>query len=153
MPETMLGRLVLAFALMAVAVAIIYTSWPEPTHASAAPLIERDDSVFADILPPDNPLIPALGDAYRDLEVAMRPHGCAGCHAPDLATGGHRERVRHAVMLLDTRRTLEGMLEANLMPPEADDHPAGIADEVERARLLRRVRTFRALADAAIASW
>ncbi|MDQ3338712.1 MAG: hypothetical protein M4D80_26400 [Myxococcota bacterium] len=109
--------------------------------------------MFADILPRDSALIPALDDAYRDLELAMRPHGCAACHAPDLETGDRRERVRHAVMLLDTRRMLEVMVEANLMPPETDEHPAGIADETQRARLLLRLRTFRALADAAVASW
>jgi hypothetical protein len=153
MAETMLGRLVLALAAMAAAVAIICSSWPERTHASAALRPEhRTDSVFEDILPRDNPLIPALDDAYRDLELAMRPHGCAGCHAPDLGTS-HRERVRHAVMLLDTRRALEEMLEANLMPPETDEHAAGIPDEIQRARLLHRVRAFRALGDAAVASW
>jgi len=138
---------------MSAAVAVIYTTWPEQTHASVAPRREvARDSVFANILPRDHVLIPALDDAYHDLELAMRPHGCAGCHAPDLATS-HRERVRHAVMLLDTRRSLETMLEENLMPPETDEHSAGIADEVQRARLLHRVRAFRSLADAAIASW
>ena len=39
------------------------------------------------------------------------------------------------------------------MPPETDEHAAGIVDEAQRARLLLRVRTFRALADAALASW
>ena len=150
----MLGRLALGLAAMAAAVAIVYTTWPERTPASAAPRpAPRSDSVFADILPRDHALVPALDDAYREVELAMRPHGCTGCHAPDLATGGHRERVRHAVLLLDTRRSLEAMIEANLMPPESDEHAAGIADGVQRARLLHRVRAFRALADAAVASW
>ena len=147
----MLGRLALTFAAMAAAVAFICSWWPERTNASAAPRTE--DSVFAQILPRANASIPALDDAYRDLELAMRPHGCASCHAPDLETGDRRERVRHAVMLLDTRRSLEAMLEANLMPPETDEHPAGIADDTQRARMLHRVRTFGALADAALASW
>jgi hypothetical protein len=147
-----LGRLILALVAMATAVAIICTSWPHPASSEPASAQPRD-SVFADILPPDNVLIPALDDTYRDLELAMRPHGCADCHAPDLMSGDHRERVRHAVMLLDTRRSLETMLEENSMPPETDEHPAGIANEVDRARLLRRVRAFRVLADAAVASW
>jgi hypothetical protein len=154
MTETMLGRLALTLAAMSVAVAIICTSWPERTYTSPAPRPEhRGDSVFADILPRDNALIPALDTAYRDLELAMRPHDCVGCHAPNLATGNRRDRVRHAVMLLDTRRSLEAMLEANMMPPETDEHAAGIADEVQRGRLFHRVRTFRALADAALATW
>ena len=157
MDKMMLGRLMLVLVAMAAAVAIICTSWPERTHGSAAPQPEqsgdRSDSVFADILPGDSALIPALDKAYRDLELAMRPHGCAGCHAPDLDTDERRGRVRHAVMLLDTRRSLAAMLESNLMPPETDEHPAGIADEVQRARLLHRARVFRALADAAVAAW
>ncbi len=149
----MIERLALALAAMAVAVAVVCTTWPERTHASVAPRTVATDSVFAQILPLDSALVPSLDAAYRDLERAMQPHGCTSCHAPDLETGGHRERVRHAVMLLDTRRSLESMLEANMMPPETDDHAAGIADNVERARLLHRVRVFRALADAALASW
>jgi hypothetical protein len=135
--------MMLSIAVMAVAVAIIYTSCPEQVRPA-----RRTDSVFADILPRDNALIPALDEAYRDLEIAMRAHGCVGCHAPNLDTGGRRERVRHAVMLLDTRRSLEYVLEQNLMPPQT-----GITDDVERMRLLHRVRAFRILADAAVASW
>lgn len=138
---------------MAVAVAVVCATWPEHTHASAPARTVATDSVFAEILPSDTALIPSLDAAYRDLERAMQPHGCVGCHAPDLETGGHRDRVRHAVMLLDMRRSLEAMVETNAMPPDTDEHAAGIDDEVERARLLHRVRVFRALGDAALASW
>jgi hypothetical protein len=150
----MLGRLVIPLAVSAAAVAIICTTWPVQTHASAAarPAL-ASESVFAAILPRDHPLTSALDTAYRDLELAMRPHRCAECHAPDLESGVDRDRVRHAVMLLDTRRSLETMVEGNLMPPASDDHAAGILDEVERGRLLHRVRVFRALGDAALASW
>lgn len=149
----MIERLALALAAMAVAVAVVCAVWPERIHASAPLRTVATDSVFAEILPSDNALIPSLDAAYEDLERAMQPHGCVGCHAPDVETGGHRERVRHAVMLLDTRRSLESMLETNMMPPETDEHAAGIANDVERARLLHRVRLFRALGDAALASW
>ena len=109
------------------------------------------DSVFADILPRGNPLVPMLDDAYVELEREMRPQGCMDCHGPD--GDGHRARVRHAVMLLDNRRAIEMVLDANEMPPERDGHAAGIDDEVGRARLLYRVRVFRALGDAALATW
>jgi hypothetical protein len=150
----MLGRLLFALAAIA-AIAIIFASWPERMTASASstPREVTSESVFSDILPKGNALIPMLDDAYRDLEFAMRPHGCAGCHAPELDDGGHRARVRHAVMLLDNRRSIEAMVDAKMMPPETDEHAAGIADEVQRARLLYRVRAFRALGDAALASW
>jgi hypothetical protein len=146
----MLARVALAVAAITVAVAVVSTVWPVGTRDASPP---HSDSIFAEILPPGNPMISALDTSYRDLELAMRPHGCNGCHAPDLVTGGRRERVRHAVMLLDTRRALETTLAENLMPPSTDDRPAGISDRIDRARLLHRARSFRALADAALASW
>lgn len=116
-------------------------------------MIARADSLYTAVLPRNNPLIPALDAAYRELDAAMQPFGCATCHAPELATGGHRARVRHAVQLLDSRRAIEAMVDANLMPPADDSHPAGIADSAARANLLRHAKRFRALGDAAVASW
>ncbi len=111
------------------------------------------DSLFAEVLPRGHPMIQALDDSYRELEVAMRPHGCTRCHAPDLATGSRRAQIRHAVQVLDLRRSIEAMVEANLMPPQTSDHPAGIPDDAEQALLLRRARSFRMIGDAALASW
>ncbi|MBA2538415.1 MAG: hypothetical protein H0V17_02165 [Deltaproteobacteria bacterium] len=114
---------------------------------------QPSDSVFADVLPREHPMIHALDDAYRELEVAMRPHGCTRCHAPDLVLGNRRTRIRHAMQVLDLRRSIEAMVEANLMPPPTAGHPAGIADDAARARLLRRATAFRTLGDVALASW
>ena len=111
------------------------------------------ESVYASILPPDNPFAAPLDAAYRELDAAMQPHGCASCHAPELATGDTRARVRHAVQLLDARRAIEAMVEANQMPPADGEHPAGIADPAARALLLRRAKVFRLLGDAAVARW
>lgn len=150
----MMGRITLGI-LSAVAA---YASWsgrPSVTDAGdRVPVQVRvaSRSVFADVLPPSNPMIPALDATYRDLEDALRPHGCIGCHAPELADE-RRAVVRRAVQVLDMRRSIEAMVEANLMPPETDDHPAGIGDDVERAHLLRKARAFRAIGDAALATW
>jgi hypothetical protein len=123
------------------------------THPVPQLASRPDESMFADILHLDHPLSPLLDRAYQDLEAAMRPHGCTSCHAPELATGGRRARLRHAAQVLDTRRAIEAMVDANLMPPARDGHPAGIADEAARALLLRRARVFRTLGDDALASW
>jgi hypothetical protein len=149
----MVARVVIGLVVAAAACAT-WSGRPAISAGSAVVLESQPrDSVFVEVLPRDHPMIHALDDAYRDLESAMRPHGCTGCHAPDLATGDRRARIRHAVQMLDLRRSIEAMVEANLMPPPTADHPAGIADDAARGLLLRRARSFRTLGDAALASW
>ena len=148
----MIGRILVGLLSAAAACA----SWAGRPHTSAdtpVAMATVPDSIYADILPRDHALIPALDRAYSDLESAMAPYGCTSCHAPDLSTGGRRARTRHAMQLLDSRRAIEAMLEANMMPPETAEHGAGIADETARAVLLQRAKSFRALGDAAVASW
>ena len=150
----MIVRVVVALVTVAAACAT-WSGRPAISASSSAVLADppRRDSVFVEVLPRDHPLIPALDNAYRELELAMRPHGCAGCHAPDLATGGRRAQIRHAVQVLDLRRSIEAMVEANMMPPPTTEHPAGIVDDAARALLLRRAKSFRTLGDTALASW
>ena len=110
------------------------------------------ESIFAELLPRDNPLIPALDRAYADLELAMRPHGCARCHMNREPARDHGARIQHAAHLLGTRRAITPMLQANLMPPATDDRPAGISDPTTREQLVQRARTFQILADYALES-
>jgi hypothetical protein len=122
-------------------------STPQPiTIARAQPV----DSIFAELLPPENPMIRALDRAYADLELEMRPHGCTRCHAPADPARDRGVRVQHARDLLATRRAIAPMVRANLMPPAADDHPAGIADGAARDRLILRAEAFRVLGDYAL---
>jgi hypothetical protein len=140
---------------LAATCAVACVAWAQAAHPEAAPkTVERprSPSVFAELLPRDNPMIPALDRAYADLELAMRPHGCVGCHAPDDPVRDRSARVRHASQLLSARRAIMPMLRANLMPPATDDHAAGIADPSAREELIERARTFQILGDYALES-
>ena len=149
----MTGRVVLGIVTIVVVIATWSKGLPHAVAHEPAHRTGDATSLFAAVLPRDNALIPALDAAYWELDAAMRPHGCLGCHAPELESGGRHARVRHAAQLLDSRRALEEMLDANLMPPEADGHAPGIADEPLRRALRRRAKVFRALGDAAFATW
>ena len=148
----MLGRIALGLLSVAAACA----TWSGRPHAGSVVTtaqIEPTTSIFAEVLPRDHPMIAALDAAYRELELAMKPHGCVRCHAPELAGGGRRAEIRRAVQVLDSRRAIDAMLEANLMPPETKGHPAGIADGDAHAGLVRRAKIFRTLGDAALSTW
>src|SRR5215207_8525009 len=129
----MISRIILGVVAAAAACA----SWNGRPQAAAEPTFEVTArapraSIYG---------VPALDSAYRELETEMRAHGCMACHTPS------------ALQLLDSRRSIEAMLEANLMPPATDDHAAGIPDADARAGLLRRAKVFRSVGDATVANW
>jgi hypothetical protein len=141
----MFERCLISFAIIAVACA----AWGGlPRDATRADRV-RPTSVYAGRLR-DRAMVPELDRAYAELELAMRPHGCARCHAPGDPPTDRAARAAHASALLESRRAIVPMLEANLMPPATLDRPAGIADPAERAVLIRRARAFWLAAEAAI---
>jgi hypothetical protein len=145
----MIGRVLVSFASAAAACAT-WAAVPKASSPHASIELVAPDSTFAALLAHDNPMIPALDRAYDDLELAMRPHGCAGCHSEADPTTDREARVQHAHHLLASRRAIVAMLEANLMPPARSDQPAGIADPMVRVALIWRARVFQLVGDAAL---
>jgi hypothetical protein len=90
--------------------------------------------------------------AYRQLEVALRPHGCVSCHAADApANDNPVELFRHPGQALRSRHTIVRILEENAMPPVGVDGLPGISNPAERAKLLALARAFEIAADDALA--
>lgn len=102
----------------------------------------------------DNPHVPALEQAYRDLANQFRANECMMCHEPD-----NRGRINDLLLLnypnqsLIARRTLVAVLEDNQMPPgnSLAGEETGIHDEAARKLLLDLARAFEATADEAFA--
>jgi hypothetical protein len=149
----MIGRALLSLVSAGAACATwngLPPSSPHPVAVAEAAPIRTTDSIFSELLPRHNSMIPVLDRAYAALELEMRPHGCSRCHAPDDPSQDRGARVRHAHHLLAARRAIVPMLRANLMPPATDEHPAGIADDAARERLILRAEAFRVLGDQAL---
>jgi hypothetical protein len=147
MRETMIARCLVSLVSVAAACAT-WTGLPgDAATVRDTQVAER--SVYARRLR-DTPAVRELDRAYAELEVAMRPHGCARCHAPANPASDHAARETHAWALLESRRAIVAMLEANLMPPATRERPAGIEDPVARSALIQSARTFLRVADAAI---
>src|SRR5207302_2093179 len=98
-----------------------------------------------------NDAVPALDQAYRDLEAAMRPLACTSCHAPDnLAKQNPLELFSYPNQALQSRHRIVQMLEANAMPPIGASGMPGIADPTVRANLLALAHAFESAADDAL---
>jgi hypothetical protein len=111
-------------------------------------------SFYDYLLSKGNPHKTKLNDAYRALEARMRQNNCQACHAPD--DQGQSKQLEFFVypnQALAGRHDIVSQLDDNVMPPEDNTLklPAGIADPVERAALLKLAREFEAAGDQALA--
>jgi hypothetical protein len=112
-------------------------------------------TLYRNLFRPGNPHVEQLDQAFRDLEDAMRPFNCEGCHRPDnIAHANPLELFAYPNQALVARHAIVQQVQFGLMPP-ADlvaGTRAGIADRTERAELLRLARAFESAADDALAA-
>jgi hypothetical protein len=105
-------------------------------------------SLFASVFAGDNPYLAPLDAAYRDLEAAMRPYSCTGCHSPDNKAGmAELEILVFPGQALVARHTIAAEVAAGRMPPPASV-PAGTV--VDRTVLDAAARRFAEMGDAAL---
>lgn len=109
-------------------------------------------SLYSYLLSPGNPHALALDTAYRALEARMREHGCPNCHAPDNnGKAPQLELLVYPNQALGGRHDIVAQLENDAMPPADVNGPdPGIADPVERTRLLELARQFALTGDATL---
>jgi hypothetical protein len=108
-------------------------------------------ALYANLFAPTNPHVARVESTYRALEDAMRPYNCVNCHRPDNTQDANPlELFSYPNQALEGRHAIRLQLEQNLMPP-ASVGRVGIADEVERARLVELARAFESAADDALA--
>ncbi len=115
---------------------------------------EPHAALYAHLFRPGNPALPALEEAFRRLDSAMRAVRCDACHAPDnRGEAVQLELLAYPAQALTGRHRIVAQLEGDDMPPEGNalGLPAGIADPETRAMLLERARAFAAAGDAALA--
>jgi hypothetical protein len=108
-------------------------------------------TLFRNLFSSGNPHVNDLERNYRQLEEAMRPYNCTGCHAPNNPAGMNPlELLTYPNQALSARHLIVEQIEKNMMPPETASEPAGIADAGDRERVLGLARAFEATAELAL---
>jgi hypothetical protein len=102
--------------------------------------------LYSNLFSPSNTMIPALDQAFRQLEAKARVQNCAGCHSPD-----NSQKVSQLVLLnypnqaIYARNEIVAELEANTMPVTI-----GIQNTADRQELLTLARAFQSAAEQAL---
>lgn len=111
-------------------------------------------ALFSYLFSADNPSLPRVEQAYRNLEENFRHNNCVGCHAPDnLAKARSLQLLNYPNQALVARHSLVEVLRRNAMPP-ADAETggnAGLSSETARREILALAEQFEREADAALA--
>jgi hypothetical protein len=95
---------------------------------------------------PSNPHVAGLDAAYRAFEAEARPQNCVLCHSPANPVEMNPLRLlNYPNQALTVRHEIVGRLVQNSMPP-----PGGIANRVQRKKLIALAKQFAELGDKAL---